>query len=180
MSARKKIAAIASGLVLTLGGCSTAMTTKDYAANTPKLDIRDYLNGNLEASGILFDYSGKADLFFTVKMVGSWQGNIGTLKEDFVYSDGRKDQRTWTITFRDDRTFTATAHDVVGIAKGTQDGNAVNMNYVLDAKRANGETIRLTMDDWLFLMDEKTLINRTSMKKYNITVGELVITFKKL
>jgi hypothetical protein len=29
-------------------------------------------------------------------------------------------------------------------------------------------------------MDEKTLINRTSMKKYNITVGELVITFKKL
>jgi hypothetical protein len=113
-------------------------------------------------------------------MVGSWQGNVGTLKEDFVYSDGRKDQRTWTITFQDDRTFTATAHDVVGIAKGTQDGNAVNMSYVLDAKRASGETIRLTMDDWLFLMDEKTLINRTSMKKYNITVGELVITFKKL
>jgi hypothetical protein len=111
MSTRKKIAAIASGLMLTLGGCSTAMTTKDYAANTPKLDIRDYLNGPLEASGILFDYSGKADLFFTVKMVGSWQGNVGTLKEDFVYSDGRKDQRTWTITFQDDRTFTATAHD---------------------------------------------------------------------
>jgi hypothetical protein len=171
------ISAVAMLYVLT--GCSS-VTTNDYAAMTPKLDIRDYLNGPLEAHGVLFDYTGKADLHFTVRMKGSWEGNVGTLEEDFVYSDGRKDRRVWTITFSDDTHFTATAHDVEGIAVGSQAGNAANMKYQLNVVRSSGETIRLTLDDWLFLVDDTTLINRTRLKKFGITVGELMISFKKL
>jgi hypothetical protein len=167
-----------AGIIYLLTGCSS-VTTADYAANTPRLDIRQYLNGRLEAWGVLFDYTGKADLHFHVTMEGKWNGNVGTLKEDFVYSDGRKDQRTWTITFTDDTNFTATAHDVEGIAIGSQAGNAANMAYVLNAVRGNGDRITLTMDDWLFLVDDKTLINRTKMKKFGVTVGELMIAFKK-
>lgn len=175
---KKKITALCAGLLYVLTGCSSA-TVEDYAAQTPKLDIREYLNGKLEAWGVLFDVSGKVDLHFYVTMVGSWQGNVGTLKENFVYSDGRKDERIWTITFTDDTNFTATAHDVQGVAVGTQAGNAANMQYVLNAVRSNGETITLSMDDWLYLVDDKTLINRTKMRKFGITVGELMIAFKK-
>jgi hypothetical protein len=169
---------VLSSVAFLLGGCSS-ITTEDYADKKPKLDIREYLNGPLEAWGIYYDMSGKADLEFHVTMTGKWSGNTGTLEEYFVYSDGRKDQRTWTITFKNDNQFTATAHDVIGEAKGSQHGNAVNMQYVLDAKRANGDTIKLSMDDWMYLLDEKTLINRTKMKKFGLTVGELVITFRK-
>lgn len=175
----KKLCTAFATLAFMLGGCSS-ITTEDYAANTPKLDLRQYLNGPLEASGILFDMSGKADLQFHVTMEGKWNGNKGTLEEHFVYSDGRKDQRTWTVTYTDDHHFTATAPDVIGEAKGTQHGNAVNMQYVLNAKRASGDMITLSMDDWMYLLDEKTLINRTKMKKYGLNVGELVITFRKL
>jgi hypothetical protein len=174
----KKICVAIASAAFLLGGCS-GYTTQDYAANSPKLDIREYLNGPLTASGILFDYSGKADLMFHVTMTGRWNGNTGTLEEHFTFSDGRTDQRTWTIRFTDDHHFTATAGDVIGEAKGSQHGNAVNMRYVLDAKRAGGGTITLSMDDWMYLLDEKTLINRTKMRKFGLTVGELVITFHK-
>jgi hypothetical protein len=174
----KRMTSLFAGILYLLTGCSST-TTADYAANGPKLDIRQYLNGKLEAWGVLFDYTGKADLHFHVTMEGSWEGNVGTLKENFVYSDGRKDQRIWTITFTDDTNFTATAHDVEGQAVGTQAGNAVNMKYTLNAVRASGDTITLTMDDWLYRVDEHTVINRTKMRKFGITVGELMIAFRK-
>lgn len=161
-----------------IAACSSA-TTKDYAANSPTLDLRDYLNGPLVAKGILFDYSGKVDLAFHVDITGTWNGNKGTLEEHFRYSDGRTEARTWHIAFTDDHHFTATAADVIGTAQGSQHGNSVNMRYTLNATRPNGERITLSMDDWMYLLDDKTLINRTAMRKYGIKVGELVISFER-
>lgn len=174
----KKIWSALSSLAFMLGGC-TSISTEDYKDKSPKLDIRTYLNGPLEAWGILYDMSGKADVHFHVHMTGTWEGNKGTLDEHFVFSDGRKDHRVWTIQFQDDHTFSANAHDVVGTAQGSQKGNAVNMTYVLRVPRKNGNTIDLTMDDWMYLVDDKTLINRTKMKKFGLSVGELVIAFRK-
>jgi len=174
----KKLYVMVGVVALILSGCS-GRTTADYAEVKPKLDIREYLNGPLVAKGILFDYSGKVDLMFHVDIVGSWNGNEGTLEEHFTYSDGRTEERTWKIRFTDDHNFTATAGDVIGEAKGSQNGNALNMRYTLNAKRASGETITLSMDDWMYLLDENTLINRTKMRKFGLTVGELVITFEK-
>ncbi len=174
----KKISMMATAIMLLLTGCSSP-TTKDYADVKPALDLREYMNGRLVAKGILFDYSGKADLMFTVTIDASWQGNDGTLREHFIYSDGRTEDRTWRVHFTDDHQFTATADDVVGTARGSQHGNSVNMRYTLNAKRPDGDRIILSMDDWMYQLDEHTLINRTSMHKYGLKVGELVITFEK-
>jgi hypothetical protein len=174
----KKIFKVFSSLAFLLGGC-TGLTTEDYKGKTPALDIRKFLNGPVEAWGILYDYTGKADVNFHVTMVGSWTGNTGVLDEHFVFSDGRKDHRVWTINFKDDHHFKATAHDVVGEAEGSQNGNVVNMKYVLTVPREGGSSIDLNMDDWMYLIDDKTLINRTKMKKFGLTVGELVIAFRK-
>lgn len=168
---------IASFMFL-LGGCS-GYTPEDYKDQTPTLDLRQFLNGKLEAWGVLYDYTGKVDRRFYVLMEGSWEGNTGTLKEWFTYSDGRKDERIWTVTYSDDHHFIGTAHDVIGEAEGSQFGNAVNMQYMLRAKRDSGSTIDLSMDDWMYLIDDKNLINRTTMKKFGLKVGELVIAFRK-
>lgn len=169
---------LVASLLLFLTGCSN-VTPADYAGMQPKLDLRQYLNGRLEADGILIDYAGKVDRHFHVTMLGTWNGNEGTLEEDFVFSDGKKDRRVWKIKFSDDGNFTATAHDVIGEAKGSQAGNAVNMRYTLLVTRDSGDTIELAMDDWMYLINEKVLINRTKMRKLGITVGELVIAFNK-
>ncbi|MEM1160565.1 MAG: DUF3833 domain-containing protein [Pseudomonadota bacterium] len=174
----KSKTASALALVAALAGCGS-QSIEDYSNEQPKLDIRTYLSGPLSASGIVFDRAGKADLRFVADITGTWEGNTGTLDETFRYSDGRTDERIWTITFSDDKNFTATAGDVVGEAVGIQDGNTVNMSYVLRLPRGDS-TIDLDMDDWLYLNEDGTLINRTLMSKFGVRVGELFVTFRKL
>lgn len=175
---KKSNVAVAVAVIASLAGCGSQVLD-DYAAETPRLDLREYLNGPLTASGIFFDYAGRADLRFIVDMDGSWNGNTGTLSERFRYSDGQTDERIWTIRFTDDQRFTATAHDVVGEATGGQKGNAAMMKYRLRIPR-DGKEVVVSMEDWLYLQEDGTLINRSKMRKFGLSVGELVVTFRKL
>jgi hypothetical protein len=161
-----------------LTGCSS-IDPKIYAKNSPKLDIRNYLNGPLEAQGILQNRSGEVIKTFTVKMTGTWQKNEGKLEEDFVFSDGKKDHRVWEIKFSDDNNFSAKAHDTVGFAKGEQYGNAMKMDYILKVD-VDGKKYDIRLIDWIYLVDEKTAINVSKMTKFGFRVGTLTISFKKL
>ena len=164
--------------ILSLFGCSS-VDPKIYSKNLPKMDIRNYLNGNLEAHGILQNRSGEVIKSFTVKMIGTWNGNDGRLEEDFIFSDGKKDRRVWEIKLLDDNNFTAKAHDTVGIANGQQYGNAVKMNYVLKVD-VDGKKYDISLVDWIYLVDDKTAINVSQMTKFGFRVGTLNISFKKL
>ncbi len=169
-------------IIMTVGlllGCSSSINPKIYTKNLPKLDIRNYLNGPLEAQGILQNRSGEVIKTFTVKMVGSWKGNEGKLEEDFIFSDGKTDRRVWEIKLSDDNNFTAKAHDTVGIAKGEQYGNAMKMDYVLKVD-VDGKKYDIRLIDWIYLVDEKTAINVSKMTKFGFRVGTLTISFKKL
>lgn len=160
-------------------GCSFANDPKIYANNSPKFDIKSYLNGPLEAQGILQNRKGEVIKTFTVKMIGSWKGNEGVLKEDFVFSDGKTDQRTWNIKLLDEHNFTAKAHDTVGIATGQQYGNAMKMNYTLKID-VDGKKYDIALTDWIYLVDQKHAINVSKMSKFGFRVGTLTISFKKL
>ena len=164
--------------MFSLFGCSS-IDPKIYAKNSPKMDIRNYLDGKLEAQGILQNRAGEVTRTFTVKMIGTWKGNEGKLEEDFIFSDGKKDRRIWDIKFLDDNNFTAKAHDTVGIAKGQQYGNAVKMDYVLKVN-VDGTDYDIRLIDWIYLVDEKTAINVSQMTKFGFRVGTLSISFKKL
>lgn len=175
---QKSKLALALAVIAGLTGC-TSQTLDNYANEQPKLDLRTYFDGPLEASGIFFDYSGRASLRFVVDMKGAWNGNTGTLSETFHYSDGHTDSRVWTLKFSDDQHFTATAHDVVGEAVGGQKGNAATMKYQLRIPRDGSEMV-VSMEDWLYLQEDGTLINRSTMRKFGLPVGELVVTFRKV
>jgi len=155
---------------------------KDYADNEPKLDIRNFLNGKVIAHGILEDRKGKVTRRFTVDMQAKWDGNKGVLDEYFTFDDGETSKRVWTIEFQDHHNFTATADDVVGIAKGQQHGNALQMQYVLDLVVDNEtkKSYHVTLDDWMHLIDDQTLVNKSKIKKFGITFAKLTIFFKKL
>ena len=174
----KILRALCTGILMLISGCSSSKI-EDYAANTPVFDIRHYLKGTIEAWGMFVDTSGKADPMFHVMMEGSWEGNQGTLSEHFIYNDGRTQDRIWKLSFTDEHHFTGTAADVIGVATGTQFGNAVNMKYVLTVQTKNGGSYDMSMDDWLYQMNDQLVINRNEMRKFGIKVGELVISFNK-
>ncbi len=174
----KEVKAFLAGLFCVLTGCS-GITTADYRNETPRFDIRQYLNGRVEGWGVFEDIKGKVTNRFYVLMETKWQGNVGTLKEYFTFHDGKKQERVWTITMLDDNNFEATAEDVIGKAKGQQNGNAVNMKYILQVP-VDGKTYNMDMDDWMYMLNDEIVVNRTSMKKLGVKVGELSLFFKKI
>ena len=69
--------------------------------------------------------------------------------------------------------YTGTAADVVGTAQGEAQGSALHWTYVLSLP-VDGKVWEMDMDDWMYLVDDKTLLNRTSMSKYGFKVGDVV------
>ncbi len=165
-------------VAVTLGaGCATP-NVDSYSDERPVLDLREYFDGEIEAHGMFQDRSGKVIKRFTVAIEASWKGNIGTLEEDFVYSDGTTDRRVWTITRVDEHNYVGTAGDVIGEAKGTAYGNALRWRYVL-ALAVDDNIYHVNFDDWMYLIDDKVMLNRSEMRKFGVRLGEVTLAFRK-
>jgi hypothetical protein len=160
-----------------LAACS-APTVRDYAAQGPRFDLRQYFDGRVEGWGLVQDRSGQVTRRMTVVMDCTWNGDVGTFEERFTYADGRTERRTWTIRKDGDR-YSGRAGDVVGDATGEAAGPAFQWTYVLAAKRDNGDTVNLDMDDWMWMLDERTVANRTSFSKFGFRLGEVTFVFRK-
>jgi len=163
---------------LLCAGCSS-VAPKQYEKEKPLLDLSHYLNGPLVAYGMFQNRKGEVVKRFHVKMMGTWSNNVGRLEEDFIYSDGTKQRRVWTITRLDDHTYTGTADDVVGVAHGEAYGNALNWRYTL-ALPVDDQVYNVKFDDWMFLIDDEVMLNRAVMSKWGFRLGEVTLSFKKI
>ena len=168
------LAAVSIGL---LAGCSTPKV-EQYAQEKPVLDLTQYFNGRLDAYGIFTDRSGAVVKRFTVVMDCQWSGNEGTLDEDFTYSDGSKQRRVWRLTRLGDGRFTGRADDVEGVAQGEVRGNAFHWTYTLNLP-VDGRVVAVQFDDWMYLMNDKVMLNKASMRKWGIELGEVTLSFVK-
>ena len=130
-----------------------------------------YWFGNV--SGLL-----KMSTQFKADMTGSFEGDFLTLKEDFYWTDGEKQNRIWKIKKIDQNYYEGTAPDVVGTAKGYQYGSAFKFEYDLMVP-FKGKNIKVSFDDWIFKQDEDVAINRATLTKFGFKVGELTVFFKK-
>jgi hypothetical protein len=167
----------AASAVAALAGCA-APSPADYAAEKPVLDLKTYFNGPLVAHGIFTDRSGKVARRFTVQMTGTWQGNQGTLDERFTYSDGKTERRVWRLTDLGNGRWSGRADDVVGEAVGIAAGNALNWRYTLKLP-VDDKVYEVQFDDWMYLMDDKVMLNKAVMSKFGIRLGEVTLSFYK-
>lgn len=163
--------------VMMLCACSTT-DIGYYAQEKPVLDMQQYFNGTIDAWGMFQNRKGEIVKRFTVVMHCAWQGDVGTLDEDFTYSDGSKQKRIWTLRKQANGQFIGTAADVVGEAIGNVAGNALHWNYVM-ALPIDGHTYHVKFDDWMFLMGDKVMLNRAVMSKFGISLGEVTLSFSK-
>jgi len=161
---------------LGLAACAT-IDVAQYANEKPSLDLAQYFTGTVDGWGMFQDRSGTVVKRFYVRIDCTWKGNEGTLDEHFEYTDGTTQNRVWKLT-KDGNRYTGTASDVVGTAQGTAAGNALHWNYVL-ALPVDGKTWNMDMDDWMYLIDDKTMLNRTTMSKFGFRVGEVTLSFRK-
>lgn len=166
-----------TAVALLIVGCA-APGIEEYRDQRPVLDLRQYFDGEIEAHGMFQNRSGEVVRRFTVEIKGSWQGNVGTLEEDFFYSDGTTDRRVWTVTKIDEHNYIGTADDVIGEATGKAYGNALRWRYVL-ALEVDDKTYKVDFDDWMYLIDEKIMLNKAEMRKFGFRLGEVTLAFRK-
>lgn len=151
----------------------------EYYNNTsPKMDIKDYFNGPLKAWGIVQDWRGRVVSRFDIKMIGQWEGDVGTLTEHFDYYDGKTQERMWTIKKLNNANYEGTASDVTGKAVGKTIGSVARWDYVLNLS-VNNVIYSIRFDDWMWLMNDGVVINRSYLKKFGIKVSELTIFIQK-
>ena len=172
---RKLIAMVAAAAVL--AGCAS-VDVERYRAEKPVLDLKRYFDGSIDAWGVFEDRSGAVVKRFTVRIDASWKGDVGTLDEHFAYSDGTTQRRVWTITRLGEGRYRGTADDVVGEAKGEAAGNALRWRYVM-ALPVDGKTYHVDFDDWMYLMDDRVMLNRSVMSKWGVYLGVVTLSFSR-
>ncbi len=157
-------------------GCSSSVD--DYKGTTPTFNLAQYFDSEVSAWGIVQDYSNKLTRRFCVDIVGTWSGNQGQLHETFYYNDGEQQIRIWDLQIDSNGNVTGTAGDVVGVASGSASGASFNWHYTLTVPLGEN-TFDFVIDDWMYMMDENRMMNRSYMSKFGIDVAEISIFFDK-
>ncbi|CAI8182483.1 MAG: DUF3833 family protein [Planktomarina sp.] len=177
--------------IILLGGCSAilialflkkrigfqAQKSIDYESTGPQFDIRKNLNGPMLSEGIIYGPFGRVTSRFVAKMQAEWDGDVGQITEVFDYDSGNSQKRKWTLKVEKDGSIKANAQDLVGTGYGYQSGSAVVLNYTIKlTEDAGGHALKVT--DWMYLMENGVVMNRSQFRKFGIKVAELVATMR--
>lgn len=154
-----------------------AQKPRDFAGKSPRFDLRRHLNGPILCEGVVYGPTGRVTSRFVADMEGRWDGNVGTLTERFRYDSGAVQDRCWTLRLGNDGSIRAEAPDVVGEGQGQAEGPAVQLRYRIRLDQSAGGHV-LDVTDWMYLMENGTIMNRSQFRKFGIKVAELVATMR--
>ena len=175
---------LAVGVLITLFGGLSACAKKDVthlAERRPTLALEQFFEGESVAYGIFEDRFGNLRRQFRVNLQGTVSGNRLVLDEQFLYEDGEKAQRIWTIDkleAGDNGTvrYEGQASDVEGRANGRVSGNGLNWRYDVVLKM-DGRELEVHFDDWIYRQSEDIAINRAYVSKFGVEIGSVTIVF---
>jgi hypothetical protein len=159
-----------------LSSCSVKLS--DYEQTKKPFDLKEYFSGKVIAWGIIQDYSNQVKRRFCVELNGTWAGDKGELAEVFYFDDGEVSYRNWQLLKQTNGSYTGTAEDVVGTAIGQHQGFAFQFQYELSLK-LDDEIYQVSMDDWMYKLDEYRVMNKTSMSKLGVEVADITLFFDK-
>lgn len=160
---------------------TTFMSQKpeDYTGTGPEFDIRQHLNGPILCEGVIYGPTGRVSSRFVAEMEGRWDGNVGILTEKFRYDSGDVQDREWTLTLGNDGSIKADAPDLIGQGSGQQTGPNVMLTYKIKLPDSSGGHV-LDAVDWMYLIENGAIINRSQFRKFGIKVAELVATMRPM
>ena len=169
-------AAFAALAGATLTACATAPPRPANAAASTFVLERDLL-GETTARGEFRAITG-TQRGFTARLNGRLNGNTFTLVEDFAYDDGERDRKTWVLTRQANGEWSGVREEVIGTARGFQDGNVFRLEYDVRLPSENGEGRRVRFRDVLALDGDGAVLNDANVGWFGLRVARvsLVIT----
>ena len=176
--------AMAGLFLAVLVGCSSSLfkaDMKDYAANTPPLKLEQFFAGRSYAYGIFEDRFGNLKRQFRVRIDGTVSADGLTLDERFIYDDGERATRVWSIQNKgaDESGFIryeGQAADIDGAATGQIAGNVLSWSYDI-VLSMSGQNLKVRFDDFIYQLDEDIAINRAFVSKWGVEIGSVTLVF---
>jgi len=154
-----------------LFGCATAPEFPP-APPAQTLVLEKTMVGRSIADGVFVNALTGDETHFKAEINGRWTNNVLTLQEDFTYTDGKTERKTWRLTRIADGKYTGTREDVVGEAAVSQDGPGVRLDYVVTLATGLGD-IDVRFRDLLFLNPDGSIANTATVSKFGLRIGRV-------
>ena len=152
---------------------------QNYASKGTPLDIRQALNGEMVCEGVVYGPLGRVTSYFVGDFTAGWKGTQGYMTEQFKYDTGAVLDRQWSFRITsDDGSFEATAPDLLGVSYGRQMGSVVKLDYKIRLPESSGGHV-LNATDWMYQLENGTIVNRSQFRKFGIKLAEIVATIRK-
>ncbi len=163
--------------VTLLSGCDQKPRPVEAVGAGPVFDPVAFFNGHTHSWGVIEGRSGAP----TERIVTDSQGSItGTnqlrMVQHLTFQDGTTQQRDWALWRSGPNQFNATANDMVGVAIGEADGRVFHWQWVLARAPAN-QLMDVTMNQWMYGLDDGSVLIRTTVTKLGIILAEVTEQF---
>jgi hypothetical protein len=155
-----------------------AMAATTLTAAAEEFKLEEYFLGKTNATGSFSAINGVKRVF-DVRLRGKFNGELLTLVEDFAYSDGEKDRKTWKFTKTGPGRYSGTREDVIGTTTVRIYGNTAKFTYLVDLDPGPGKTIVRFWDTMILSADGKTVANRALVTKYGVPVARVKVDFTR-
>jgi hypothetical protein len=169
-------------MICSLLGLTSCSQNKiaDVAKNSPGFIPEEVLIGKMTGEGAVFDRFGNFQRGFRIYLDGSKQESGGViLKELLVYETGEEESRTYTFSKKSDTSYEATSETgLVGVADIESVGNVLHWKYVFEVPY-RGKIRHMRFDDWMYLQENGSIINRATIYWWGIRVGELFMLIRR-
>jgi hypothetical protein len=167
-------------VVLTLAACGTAVPVDHFAGTAPAFDAVAFWAGHHRSWGVLENRGGAPTETVVTDCIGTVlpDGSLHMV-QTLTQGDGTVQHRDWHLRRTAPGAFTATANDMVGEAHGTAAGRVFHWNWVLALSPGNSLK-NVTMDQWMYLMDGGTMMNRTTISKLGVILAEVSEEFQSI
>lgn len=157
---------------------SACASQPELAAPTSRtLVLEQAFVGRILGEGTLVNSLTGGETKFSVVINGSWDGKVLTLIEDFTYSDGAKDRKTWLLTKTADGSYQGAREDVIGTADVRQDGQGVRLDYYVTLDTSIGK-LDVRFRDLLYLQDDGSIANKATVSKFGLRIGRVDIVMR--
>ena len=121
--------------------------------------------------------SGEPTAIVTTEGRGLAEGADGVhFPQTVLVSDEKPTMRDWHMRRVGPGRYEATANDMVGTAQGEATGRAFHWRWTLALSPTNPLT-HVAMDQWWYLQDDGSMLNRTIISKLGVVVAEVTEHF---
>ena len=168
---------LAVGLAAGLVSACAAGPVRPNGAAEPGFDPIAFFDGHTRSRGVIEDRSGAPTGPIVTDSV-AYQDAAGRLHmaQTLMSPGGTAQRRDWVLWRTGPDTFDATANDMDGTARGESTGRMFHWTWIW-ARSPGDPLMNVTMNQWMYRMDDGSVIIRTAVSKFGFIVAEVTEQF---